>query len=210
MTGTGFWWILLACALYGALHSLLAARKVKRLAAARFGQAAFDRYYRLFFVGVVSITALPLPVLVWLLPDRSIYNIPSPWVFLTLLIQALAGVALLAGVMQTGAMRFLGIQQLFAPESDPAVAETLVTGGLYRWVRHPLYTASLLIIWLTPVMTWNVLALLLGLTGYLLVGMIFEERKLVEQFGQKYEEYRRRTPRIIPWLRHDRKRGQEW
>ncbi len=47
-------------------------------------------------------------------------------------------------------------------------------------------------------MTWNLLALYLGLSAYLLIGSIFEERKLVQQFGKEYVEYRRRTPRIVP------------
>ena len=76
-----------------------------------------------------------------------------------------------------------------------------MTGGLYRWVRHPLYTCSLLLLWLVPTMTWNLLALAIGLTVYILMGIVFEERKLLREFGPAYAEYRRRTPGLIPFLK---------
>lgn len=197
MAESGFSWILAACAVYGVLHSVLAANGTKRWAARIIGQAAYTRIYRLFFAVVAGITALPMLALPTLLPDREIYRITTPWVYLTLLLQALAAAALLVGVMQTGGMRFVGIEQLFDPDAASA-RDRLVVSGLYRYVRHPLYTASFIFLWLTPVMTWNLLALIIGLSAYMLIGTIFEEQKLVEQFGTDYEAYRKKTPRIVP------------
>jgi protein-S-isoprenylcysteine O-methyltransferase Ste14 len=171
------------------------------MAARVFGGRAYRRFYRLFFSVTGALTALPLLILVVLLPDQTLYAIPAPWAYGTLLMQGLAVVVLLVGVLQTGALSFVGLRQALSGDTVSQAHERLVTGGLYRWVRHPLYTASLLLIWLVPVMTWNILALNLGLTAYLLVGSIFEERKLVQQFGKAYEEYRSRTPRIVPGVR---------
>lgn len=199
---SSFWWILLATALYGALHSLLAANFTKQRAAGGLGESGYRKYYRLLFSIQAAVLFLPLLVLVGLLPDRTIYAIPRPWVYLTVLIQGLAGLGILVGVMQTGALRFVGLQQVI--ENDAAASpqpEKLVVSGLYRWTRHPLYTFSFLLMWLTPIMTWNVLALNLGLSTYMLVGSIFEENKLVQQFGEAYNEYKARTPRLIPGLR---------
>ncbi len=198
LSSTGFIWILLACAVYGVIHSVLASNTAKALAARWFGQTARQRYYRLFFVFAAFATTLPLLALVPLLPDHTIYRIPAPWVILTLLVQALAVIVLVVGVLQTGALAFLGIRQFL--EAAPS-HEKLVTGGLYRRVRHPLYAAAFLLLWLTPVMTWNLLALNLGISAYMIIGTIFEERKLVQQFGEEYVEYRQRTPRIIPGVR---------
>jgi protein-S-isoprenylcysteine O-methyltransferase Ste14 len=200
MNGTGFPWILLACALYGVVHSLLAALWVKNRARRALGGAAYARFYRLFFSIMGGVTFLPILALVALLPDRPIYAVPAPWSVLMVVLQAAAVAGIAVGVLQTGAMRFVGIQQVFRPAAQEA-SETLITGGLYRLVRHPLYTFSMLFLWLTPVMTWNILALNLGLTAYMLAGSIFEEHKLVEQFGQAYLDYRRRTPRIIPGIK---------
>jgi len=201
MGSTGFGWILLACAAYGVLHSWLASNQVKGMFARVFGGRAYRRFYRLFFSVTGALTALPLLILVILLPDQTIYIIPAPWAYGTLLVQGLAAAILVVGVLQTGALSFVGLRQALSGDTVVQTHEKLVTGGLYRWVRHPLYTASLLFIWLVPVMTWNILALNLGLTTYLLVGSVFEERKLAQQFGKDYEEYRSRTPRIVPGIR---------
>lgn len=203
MQNTGFVIILVFCAIYGMIHSILASNIVKASAARAFGQPAYRRFYRLFFVLSAIATTLPLLALVPLTPDQVIYRIPAPWLYLTLTIQALAVLALGVGVLQTGALAFIGIRQILEP-GNPRLApapEKLVVNGLYAWVRHPLYAASLLILWLNPVMTWNVLALNLGLSVYMLVGTIFEEQKLVEQFGEDYLKYRQRTPRIVPGLK---------
>ena len=195
---SSFLWILLACALYGALHSLLAGHRAKEFARRQFGPAD-ARYYRLFFSLQGAVTVLPIFILAWRLPDAEIYRIPTPWSLFTLLLQILALVGLYVGVSQTGALKFLGLDALFPSTNTGSVQ--LVTGGLYRWVRHPLYTCSLLLLWLVPTMTWNLLALAIGLTVYILIGIIFEESKLLREFGPAYAEYRRRTPGLIPFLK---------
>jgi protein-S-isoprenylcysteine O-methyltransferase Ste14 len=107
--------------------------------------------------------------------------------------------ALFAGLIQTDAWSFLGFRQLVQPANANQPAR-LVLKGFYRWVRHPLYTAGLVFIWLSPVMTVNVLAMNAGLTIYIAVGAVFEERKLLHEFGPVYAEYRKRTPMLIPGL----------
>jgi methanethiol S-methyltransferase len=193
---SGFFPILLACAVYGALHSLLASLPAKAWAARRGGHSG-ARFYRLFFNLTGGITLLPVFYLVYRLPDVPLYQIPFPWVLLTGLLQLAAVIGLLVGVRQTGALEFLGLDA-FLPERQPRPA-SLVCDGLYRYVRHPLYTCGLVFLWLTPVMTWNLLALALGLTAYILTGIYFEERKLLREFGEEYAEYCRRTPMLIPF-----------
>lgn len=199
MPGTGFWWILLSVGLYGLLHSLMAGARFKAAFERRLGQAIYTRFFRFFFVVTGGITFIPSLLLIVLLPDRGIYSIPDPWVYLTLFIQGAAAVEILLVVQQTGATTFLGVEQILRPGLPPV--EKLVTDGLYHYVRHPLYTLSLLIIWLTPTLTWDILAFNLGVTAYLWIGSIFEERKLARQFGQDYEDYRRRTPRLLPGIK---------
>ena len=104
---------------------------------------------------------------------------------------------LVVGVLQTGALSFIGLRQLFDGEER---SFQLVTHGLYRWVRHPLYTAGLLFIWLTPVMSINTLVAILSATIYIVVGAFFEERKLEREYGAAYAEYKAATPMLIPGL----------
>ena len=195
--GASPWLVLLAVGLYGLAHSILASLWVKARLRGTFGPSS-ERWYRLAYNIFAALSLLPILAMPTLLPDRELYRIPAPWLYLTLTGQALAALFLLAGLLHTGVWSFLGLRQLLQP---PAVEPPrLVVRGLYRWVRHPLYTAGLLLIWLLPVMTVNLLALNLGLTLYIVIGAMFEERKLIREFGQAYVEYRRSTPMLVPFL----------
>ena len=198
--------ILLAVLVYGLVHSLLASLGAKALARRWLGPQV-ERFYRLAYNLFAFLSLLPVLALPAFLPDRLIYVIPLPWSLLTLGIQALALLALAAGLLQTGAGSFLGLRQLvetpggLAPGGE---ASRLVVAGLYRWVRHPLYSAGLVFIWLIPRMSVNLLALNLGLSLYLVAGALFEERKLSQAFGQSYASYRQRTPMLVPGLKRGR------
>jgi protein-S-isoprenylcysteine O-methyltransferase Ste14 len=191
--------ILLAILLYGVVHSILAALQTKALARQWLGQHT-DHWYRLFFNVFGFISFLPVLALPPLLPDTVLYRIPAPWSFLAMAGQLGAVVMLIVGILQTDTLAFMGIRQLIGIPQH-IKEEKLVVTGLYRWMRHPLYTAGLLFIWLTPGMTVNWLALYLGVTIYTIVGALYEERKLVKAFGQAYEEYRKHTPMLIPGLK---------
>jgi protein-S-isoprenylcysteine O-methyltransferase Ste14 len=193
-----FWIILLAVCVYGLIHSLLASLQAKAQARHWFGPST-ERWFRLAYNLIAAITLLPVLVLPVLLIDKSLYRIAFPWSLLTLALQGLAAITLVVGIRQTGISSFIGLRQLLVPGNT--TPPRLVTGGLYRYVRHPLYTAGLLIIWLTPVMTCNLLALDIGLTVYILIGAYFEERKLQREFGSAYTEYKSHTPMLIPGLK---------
>ncbi len=186
---------LAAVALWGVLHSLLAGPRTKRWVHRRLGSSA-DRGYRLFYNVVAAITLLLVMAIPARNPGFTLYQIPTPWVFFTTAVQFLAILVIGLTVLKTGAANFLGIRQLFAPEAS-GTARLQVT-GFYRWIRHPLYTAALIFIWLTPVMTTSTLALYLGFTLYIVIGSQFEERQLAAEFGQPYLEYRQKVPALIP------------
>jgi protein-S-isoprenylcysteine O-methyltransferase Ste14 len=183
----------LAVLVYGFFHSC--GLDGGRVSSRWFGPET-ERWYRLAYNALAVLSLVPILAMTALLPDRTLYAIPSPWALIPLSIQGLAGIALVVGLWQTGVMSFFGLQQfLHPPSSSPPV---MVVSGLFRWVRHPLYTAGLVFIWLTPVMTLNILAMNFGLSIYLVVGALFEERKLVKEYGAAYESYKQHTPMLIP------------
>ncbi len=189
--------ILLAVALYGLVHSWLASLGVKAYMRRLLGDIA-DRTYRLAYNIFAVVSFLPVLALVALLPDRTIYIIHFPWALLFVAGQGLALLGLFIGLRQTGVWEFLGLQQLAHSSQGENNPSQFVARGLYCWVRHPLYAAGLLFIWLAPVMTLNLLALNLSLTAYIVVGAVFEERKLSREFGETYHVYQQSTPMLIP------------
>jgi methanethiol S-methyltransferase len=95
-----------------------------------------------------------------------------------------------------------GLSQGFARLIGRAVPEPQFTTPLfYKWVRHPLYTGFLLAFWAAPQMSLGHLVFAVGMTGYILVGILFEERDLLAQFGTRYLDYRERTGMLLPRLR---------
>jgi protein-S-isoprenylcysteine O-methyltransferase Ste14 len=190
--------VILLVVVYGVVHSLLASNKIKHLVRNLFGSYT-GRWYRLAYNIFAFISLLPVLALPALLPDKTLYVIPPPWMYLMSLSQVLAVGLLIIGFLQTGMGSFLGIRQLII--GDDQAQTCLEVRGLYRYVRHPLYTAGLLFIWMTPVMTINVLALYLGLTVYIIIGAYLEEGRLVQEFGAAYEDYKKGTPMLVPFVK---------
>ncbi len=93
-----------------------------------------------------------------------------------------------------------GLRQVYARITDSPIPEPKFrTPLLYRYVRHPLYLGFLLAFWAAPVMTVGHLLFSATCTGYILVGIWFEERDLVAQFGDRYRHYRRQVGMLLPW-----------
>jgi protein-S-isoprenylcysteine O-methyltransferase Ste14 len=192
-------WLVFAILAWGVVHSVLASLAVKN-ALQRWLEAGPMRLYRLSYNMFALLSFLPILWLAADLPDRPIYQVPAPWSTFMLAGQALAALLLVVGILQTDTFSFVGLRQL-VQEEKPA---SLMTGGLYRFVRHPLYTAGLLFLWLTPGMSVNSLTMTLALTGYIVIGAMFEERKLLREFGNAYAEYQRVTPMLVPGFRFEK------
>lgn len=94
-----------------------------------------------------------------------------------------------------------GLRQVFgAMRGAAARVSPFKTPLLYRLVRHPLMLGLLLAFWAAPHMTAGHLLFSAVMTAYILIGVRFEERDLVAEFGATYEQYRQRVPMLLPRL----------
>jgi protein-S-isoprenylcysteine O-methyltransferase Ste14 len=188
-------WLILAVAVWGIVHSIMASLGFKNFLQRTFGEG-FMKFYRLFYNIFSALSFAPILYLMIVLPDRDLYQVSPPWSYLMLAGQGISVLMLFVAVLQTDALHFVGLRQIFDSEKKGS----LITSGLYRFVRHPLYTFGLLILWLSPNMSVNTLIVYSSLTIYILAGAFFEEKKLLREFGQEYAEYKTVTPMLIPSL----------
>jgi protein-S-isoprenylcysteine O-methyltransferase Ste14 len=92
----------------------------------------------------------------------------------------------------------IGIRQVWE-QGQPRAPDRLLIVGAYRWVRHPLMACLLVFLWCHPVMPPALALLSGGLTVYVLLALILEERDLIARFGSAYRGYRARVPLLVPW-----------
>jgi protein-S-isoprenylcysteine O-methyltransferase Ste14 len=192
-------WLILSIALWGLVHSMVASHGFKDFLRRTLGDG-FMKFYRLLYNIFAVVSIAPALYLAVALPDRELYRIPAPWSYGMLAGQGLSALLLLVAVLQTDVFSFIGLRQLIEGEK-PA---RMVTGGLYRLVRHPLYTFSLLVLWMAPTVSLNSFIMYVSFTAYILIGIFFEERKLLREFGQEYASYKTVTPMLIPGVRFNR------
>ncbi len=69
---------------------------------------------------------------------------------------------------------------------------------IYKWIRHPMMLGILIAFWAVPTMTMGHLVFSIGMSLYVVVGIYFEERAMVKTIGEPYEEYQKRTSKILP------------
>jgi methanethiol S-methyltransferase len=179
-------------------HSLLADSRAKEGARRALGLSA-DRWYRLAYTILAFVSVLPFFYILAFMPNTILYVIPAPWMWLMLLGQALAAAALLYALVQTGFFYFLGVSQLISNRTEEP--GKLVTSGFYCHIRNPLFLFGAIFLWLFPIMTVNLLAFNILSTLYFYLGALHEEKSLREEFGQEYEEYRRKVPMFLPRIR---------
>jgi len=182
---------------FAAVHSLTAANTLKRRAYRYVSPSG----YRLLYTLLAAITALPILYLwlSWRSGSSTVYNLPSPLLPVSAAM-AIAGAALaLNSLILTDPLEFLGIRHLLGERGQ---SRGLVKTGAYSMSRHPLYLGGMLILWANPWMRLIDLVLAALFTAYFIVGAWLEERKLEEEFGEEYREYRREVSMFLPvkWL----------
>ena len=140
-------------------------------------------------------TCRPLPQPVWSVADplaaRALLALSwSGW-----------GVVLLSTFLISH-FHLFGLSQGFARLLGRTLPEAVFsTPFLYKWLRHPIYAGFILAFWAAPQMSLGRLFFALATTGYIFVGIWFEERDLIAQFGERYRSYRASVGMLMPKIR---------
>jgi len=73
--------------------------------------------------------------------------------------------------------------------------------ALYKFSRHPLYLGIIIVFWATPVMTTGHLLFASIWTAYVFIGIGYEEKDMIDRFGNSYIDYMKRVPQLFPFGR---------
>ena len=135
----------------------------------------------------------PLPATVW--------DVAGPAATVLWALNALGWAVLLTSTFLISHFDLFGLNQVWSYAAGKAAPEKpFHTPLFYRYVRHPLYLGFMIGFWSIPHMSLGHLIFAVGATGYILVGIFFEERDLVAHFGDTYRSYQKRVSMLLPWI----------
>ncbi len=194
--------IIILFAFYGLIHSLLASNKIKTLVVNRFGKLI--AFYRITY-NIIAVLLLYLLYQAAPKPDVILYDLKPPFDIIIFLLQILSLVGIFWGARYFCLKEFLGVSQIIRwyykeyniNELDEQL--TLRINGAYRYARHPVYFFIIMFLALRPTMDIFYFTLFICITVYFHIGSYYEEKKLVERFGNDYVEYSKAVPRIVPY-----------
>ena len=187
---------LLLLTVFALQHSVMARRSFKRWWTSFVSPVVERSTY-------VLAASLALALLLWQwrpIPEPVIWRVDNEIGIQALWIVFWLGWAvLLLATFLINHFELFGLGQVFARLAGREIpAAEFRTPFLYRYVRHPIYLGFVLGMWATPVMSAGHLLFAAGGTGYILVGIWFEERDLIAQFGDRYRQYRAQVGMLFP------------
>jgi protein-S-isoprenylcysteine O-methyltransferase Ste14 len=181
--------------LFGAQHSLMMRYGFKRRLNKLLPKAAERSTYllatSLMFLLLAALWQ-PLPGVVW--------HIDSMIIQLLLYVLFAGGlVMVLVSAFLMGHFEYFGLEEAYRALNDLPLPEPQFRMPLfYRVVRHPMQLGLLLIFWMTSHMSVGHVLLASGMTAFIFIGLHFEERDLIQRFGNVYRQYRAQTPLLLP------------
>ena len=138
----------------------------------------------------------------WQVVPGVFYELDGLWRLMAYVIQLLGLILTIHASRVLDVLDLAGVRPVLMAARGAAPRHVaLETGGVYGFVRHPLYLGWVLFVFGTPVMTATRATFAVVSTVYLVIAVPWEERSLLDVFGARYEAYRKRVRwRIVPWV----------
>jgi protein-S-isoprenylcysteine O-methyltransferase Ste14 len=183
-------------AIFAIQHSVMARKQFKRWWT-RYVPPSVERSTYVLLSSIALILLFgnwrPIPTVIW--------QIDHPQLAIAITALALAGwLIVLSSTFLINHFELFGLHQVannLAGRQLPA--PRFQTPLYYKLVRHPLYLGFIIAFWATPTMSAGHLLFAAVTTAYILVGIVLEERDLVDLFGDEYRRYKSRVSMLVPW-----------
>ena len=158
------------------------------------------RFYRLFFNTVAVTTLIPVVLYSNSVERQLLFAWSGPWLVLKWAIFAGGVLLIVAGSRHYDMLQFLGIRQIREGAGHALLNNTgaIDASGVLGLIRHPYYTATILLFWSGDLDT-TTLVINIVVTTYVVIGTLLEERKLRLEFGDSYRRYQANVSMFVPW-----------
>ncbi len=183
------------CLLFFVQHSAMIRPSYKQWLANFIAKDYHGVLYTIF-----SGLALLLLVVLW---QKSAHTLVEPGGVLRGLLRTIFFLSILGfiwGSRALGSFDAFGVQPIsrYLNGKNPPEPTPFTVRGPYRWVRHPLYSLCLLMIWSCPNLSLDRLLYNVLWTVWIIAGTCLEERDLIVAFGDEYHDYQKKVPMLIP------------
>ncbi|NNV56128.1 methyltransferase family protein [Limnovirga soli] len=188
-------WLVLLWLLFGIVHSLFATTKCKLVILPLLKSHA--HFYRLLYSLINTVLLIVILAYHFSIQSKNLWQPPLLQIIMAAILFLVGGIIMVV----TAKNYFLDLSGINAALKKDIFYPLQVT-GLHRFVRHPLYTGTLIFLWSFFCWQPNTANLItcICIHVYTYTGTFFEEQKLIAVYGKEYLQYKAHVPRLFPFL----------